>query len=33
MTALEFVKSTIRHDIWHAPQIALARRRFRTRDK
>jgi hypothetical protein len=31
MSALEFVTSTIRHDIWHAAQIAVARRLWRTR--
>lgn len=31
MTVLEFAAMTIRHDSWHAGQIALIRRLFRTR--
>ena len=29
---LEFIAATIRHDSWHAGQIAVARRLFRSRD-
>jgi uncharacterized damage-inducible protein DinB len=32
MTVAEFLTSTIRHDTWHAAQIAVARRLWRTRD-
>ena len=31
MNVDEYLTSTIRHDIWHAAQIAVARRLWRTR--
>lgn len=33
MTVAEFLTSTIRHDTWHASQIAVARRLWRTRNQ